>query len=87
MVLARVLNAPHCLQASIETTTPGFCVAGEVLLLATGFFALTGDASFFLGGDLTDVVEVRVARAMVDKSRGQTRAISKDNNKGERTVL
>lgn len=69
MLLARVLNAPHCLQASIETTTPAFCGVVEEIFLATGFFALTGAASFFLGGDLTDLVEVRVARAMVDREQ------------------
>ena len=69
MLLASTLNVPHCLQASIEMTTPAFHGAGEEVFLKTRFFALTDTASFFLGGDLTDMVEVRVACAMVDKSR------------------
>jgi hypothetical protein len=55
MLLAHVLNAPHCLQASIDKTRPTLHGTGEDIYLATGLFTLTGAASFFLGRDLTDL--------------------------------
>jgi hypothetical protein len=56
MLLACVLNVPHCLQASIEMTRHTLHGTREDTIdLATGFFTLTGAASFFLGRDLTDL--------------------------------
>jgi hypothetical protein len=55
MLLACVLNVPHYLQASIEMTRPTLPGTGEDIFLATGFFTLTGAASFFLGRDLTNL--------------------------------
>ena len=55
MLLACVLNVPHCLQASIEMTRHTLCGTREDIDLATGFFTLTGAASFFLGRDLTNL--------------------------------
>jgi hypothetical protein len=50
MLLACVLNVPHCLQASIEMKRHTLHGTREDidLLLATGFFTLTGPVSFFL---------------------------------------
>jgi hypothetical protein len=75
ILLARVLNAPHCLHASIATTTgpacPDFCGGGEaVFLTVAGFLALT-DAAFFFGGAL-DEAEKRAARAMVVDKKNRT---------------
>jgi hypothetical protein len=57
MLLAHVLNVPHCLQASIKMTRPTLHGTGEDIYLATCFFfSLTGHAaSFSLGRDLTDL--------------------------------
>jgi hypothetical protein len=55
MLLACVLNVPHCLQASIKMTRHTLHGTREDIDLATGFFTLTGAASFFLGRDLTNL--------------------------------
>lgn len=48
ILAARVLNAFHCLQASMETTTPPLPAAATFFLGEAAAFFL-GDASFFLG--------------------------------------
>ena len=53
ILLARVLKAPHCLQASMETTTEpwGAAAAGAIFFLAATAFFLAGAA---LAGDAAD---------------------------------
>lgn len=66
ILLARVLNAPHCLQASIVTIVfeaPGAVAAWFFVLEGAAFFAAGAD--FFLAGDDAAFVEERVVRAIV----------------------
>lgn len=73
-LFALVLNAPHCLQASIVTTLLSLLLAAFGFLAAgAAFFLLAGAAFFFAGdaflfaGDAADLLEERVVRAMVNE--------------------
>lgn len=70
ILLARVLNAPHCLHASIDTTAPlallGVAAADSFFLAGAAFFF--AGAAFFLAGDALALPAERVVRAIVNYS-------------------
>jgi hypothetical protein len=64
ILLARVLNAPHCLQASIVTIFFEVVGASALFFLVGGAFFAAG-AAFFLAGDDAAFPEERVVRAII----------------------
>jgi hypothetical protein len=69
ILLARVLNAPHCLQASIVTIFSALLFFGSataaLLFILEGAAFFAAGAGFFLAGDDSPFAEERVVRAIV----------------------